>query len=304
MIALLVVLAVSGTAAATPGQDLDKGRDAYRNQDWDSAFKTLNALLYPSIELARQEDVWEAYVLLGAAAYQLGNRPRAVDEFQKALGIDAERTITTNTHRAEVVQLFEDTKEKFKERLILESERKRQAEQKKRIQDYLDTIGVYETNSFGVNFIPFGVGQFQNKQPRKGYLFLGGQVLTGGTSLVTFIYLAGKYGLSSSQVPLQDGPRVRRLQQLEIGAGVGFFAIYAWSVVDAMINYKATRLVKGDDSLIPPDLIDGSTPLSPKPRPKKTSLRGAKQRSVLDQLRLGPIFTPTGVGVGLGWEND
>ncbi len=292
---VLALVMLAGTAAATPGQDLDRGRDAYRNQDWDSAYKTLNALLYPTIELARQEDVWEAYVLLGAAAYQLGNRARAIDEFQKALQIDAERTITTNTHRAEVVQLFEDTKEKFRDRLAREAERRAQAERERRLREYLDTVGVYETNSFGVNFIPFGVGQFQNKQPRKGYLFLGGQVLTGGTSLVTFIYLAGKYGLSSNQVPLKDGPRVRQLQQIEIGTGVAFFALYAWGVVDAMINYKSTRLVKGDDSLIPPDLLDPNKPAAKKPA-KKTSLR--------DRLRFGPMVTPTGVGVGLGWEND
>ncbi len=282
---LLALVVVTSTASATPGQDLNRGRDAYRNQDWDSAYKTLNSLLYPNIELARQEDVWEAYVLLGASAYLLGNRPRAVDEFQKALRIDAERTITTNTHKAEVVQLYEDTKDKFKERLAREADRRRAAEEKKRIQDYLDTIGVYETNSFGVNFIPFGVGQFQNKQPRKGYLFLGGQVLTGGTSLVTFIYLAGKYGLSSSQVPLLDGPRVRQLQQLEIGTGIAFFALYGWGV-------------KGDDSLVPPGLLDEpSQPARKKPPPpKKTSLR--------DRLRIGPMITPTGAGIGLGWEND
>ena len=293
---VLALVTIARTAYATPGQDLDKGRDAYRNQDWDSAYKTLNSLLYPSIELARQEDVWEAYVLLGAAAYLLGNRPRAIDEFQKALRIDADRTITTNTHKADVVQLFEDTKDKFKERLAIEADRRRAAEEKQRIQDYLDTIGVYETNSFGVNFIPFGVGQFQNKQPRKGYLFLGGQVITGGTSLVTFIYLAGKYGLSSSQVPLLDGPRVRQLQQLEIGTGIAFFALYGWGVVDAMINYKSSRLVKGDDSLVPPGLLDPSQPVPKKPPPKKTSFR--------DRLRIGPMITPTGAGIGLGWEND
>ena len=96
-------------------------------------------------------------------------------------------------------------------------------------------------------------------------------------------------------MPLKDGPRVRQLQQIEIGTGVAFFALYAWGVVDAMINYKSTRLVKGDDSLIPPDLLDPNKPAAKKPA-KKTSLR--------DRLRFGPMVTPTGVGVGLGWEND
>lgn len=293
---LLALAMLSRVAHATPGQDLDKGRDAYRNQDWDSAYKTLNSLLYPSIELARQEDVWEAYVLLGAAAYLLGNRARAVDEFQKALRIDADRTITTNTHKAEVVQLFEDTKDKFKERLAIEAERKRQADQQKRIQDYINTIGVYETTPFAVTLLPFGLNQRQNKQYRKSYLFMAGQAVTFGPSLAIFIYLAGKYGLSSNQVPLQDGPRVRQLQQIEVGTGLAFIGLYAWSIADAMINFKSKRLIKGDDSLLPKDFLDGTQPAAPKPPPKKTSLR--------DRLRIGPMVTPTGVGIGLGWEND
>ena len=65
----LLVTSLAGIVHATPTQDLDKGRDAYKAQDWDVAYKTVNALLYPNVELARQEDVWEAYVILGASAY-------------------------------------------------------------------------------------------------------------------------------------------------------------------------------------------------------------------------------------------
>lgn len=291
---LLVLALALGTARAAPNNDLDKGRQAYKAQDWDSAFKTLNALLYPSIELARAEDVWEAYVLLGASAYQLGNRPRAVDEFEKALRIDIERTITTNTHRPEVVQLYEDTKEKFKDRIARETERLAAAERERRIKEYLDTIGVYETSSFAVTFLPFGLSQRQNKQYRKGYLFMAGQAVTLVPSVAIFVYLAGKYGLSSNQVPLQDGPRVRQLQQIEIGTGLAFIGLYAWGVADAIINFKSKRLIKGDDSLLPKDFLDGTQ--LPKAPPKKTSLR--------DRLRIGPMITPTGVGIGLGWEND
>ena len=294
VVALLVVLSLVGRASATPTTDLDKGRNAYKAQDWDSAYKTINALLYPNVELARQEDVWEAYVLLGASAFQLGNRMRAIDEFEKALQIDAERTITTNTHRPEVVELYENTKDKFKERLARDAERRAAAEREKRIKEYLDTIGVYETSSFAVTFLPFGLSQRQNKQYRKGYLFMAGQAVTLVPSVAIFVYLAGKYGLSANQVPLQDGLRVRQLQQIEIGTGIAFLGLYAWGVADAIINFKSKRLIKGDDSLLPKDFLDGNT--VPKAPPKKTSLR--------DRLRIGPMITPTGAGIGLGWEND
>lgn len=295
VVALALALVLVGNLAhATPTQDLDKGRNAYKAQDWDSAYKTINALLYPNVELARQEDVWEAYVLLGASAFQLGNRPRAIDEFEKALQIDAERTITTNTHRPEVVELYENTKDKFKERLARDAERRAAAEREKRIKDYINTIGYYETSSFAVNFLPFGIAQRQNKQYRKGYLFLAGHALTFTPSVAIFVYLAGKYGLKSTQVPLKDGPRVRQLQQIEIATGAAFIALYAWSITDALLNFKSRRLIKGDESLLPKDFLDDIA--APKKKPKKTSLR--------ERLRIGPMITPTGAGIGLGWEND
>jgi len=293
--ATLALMLAATTALATPSADLDKGREAYRAKDWDSAFKTINSLVHPRRELARAEDTWEAYVLVGASLYHLGRRPEAVEEFKLAIELDLERTITTSFHSQDVVQLFEDTKARIKAELELKQLQRDQAERERRYREYLDTVGVFETNNYGVNFVPFGAGQFQNKQRTKGYIIGGAQILTGGTSLVTFIYLAGKYGLSSSQVPLLEGPRVRQLQQLEIGAGIGFFLLYGYGVIDAMINYKSQRRIKGDDSLIPIELIDPTKP-APKPAPKKTSLR--------DRLRLGPMLTPTGVGIGLGWEND
>lgn len=291
VVALVVGLCVCTTAWATPTTDLDKGRQAYKAQDWDSAYKTVNALLYPNIELARQEDVWEAYVILGASAFQLGNRVRAIDEFEKALRIDADRTITTNTHRPEVVELYENTKDKFKDRLAREAERRAAAERERQLKEYINTIGVVETSTFAVNFLPFGIAQRQNKQYRKGYLFMAGQALTFVPSVSIFVYLAGKYGFRSTQVPLQDGPRVRQLQQLEIATGAVFLGLYAWSITDAILNFKSRRVIKGDESLLPKDFLDEIK----KPK-KKTSLR--------ERLRIGPLLTPTGVGLGLGWEND
>jgi tetratricopeptide (TPR) repeat protein len=296
---VLAMIVALGAAEATPGQDLDNGRNYYKSQDYDSAYKTLNSLLYPNIELARPTEIWEAYVLLGGSAYMRGDRQRAIDEFKKALRIDLDRTITTTTHKPEVVQLFEDIKSRYKAEIEIEAEKERQRLRAKQIQDYLDTIGVYETNSYGVNFVPVAA-QYQNKQPRKGQILGGAMALTGGTSVATFIYLGGKYGLSSNRVPLAEGPRVRQLQQLEIGTGVAFLVIYGSGVIDAMINFKSQRRLKGDDKLIPTDLIDPAAPNKKPPPPKKKT----SKTSLRDRLLIGPIVTPTGVGVGLGWEND
>src|SRR5690606_28278180 len=102
------------SALAGPTQDLDNGRRSFKAGDYQSSKATLNSLLYPRIELALTEEIWECRVLLGASLYQLGDRKRAVVEFELAIRLDIERTITTNNYREEVVKLFEDTKARVK----------------------------------------------------------------------------------------------------------------------------------------------------------------------------------------------
>jgi hypothetical protein len=92
-------------------------------------------------------------------------------------------------------------------------------------------------------------------------------------------------------VPAVDVPTVRQLEQIEIGAGIAFFAIYALGVVDSLLHYKPRVQIEGDDSLLPlpPDV-------PAKPRAGKTSL--------LDRIHLAPIAVRGGAGIGLIWENN
>jgi tetratricopeptide (TPR) repeat protein len=280
--------AASPTAA--PGQQLDRGRESFKRGDWQSAIEVINVLLYPELQLARREQVIEAHILLGAAYYQVGNRERAREEFGRALQIEPEQSIGTRLYSEGAIRLFDETKTDLKIRMEREEEKRRIAQRLKEIEDYKKSLIVYETHPYYVNFVPFGAGQFQNRQRGKGLLFATTQGLTGGVSAGIFLYLASKYGLSSSSVPVDEGPGVRRLQQLEIATGIAFFGFYAWGVVDSLLNYKPRQRVEGEDSLLPPELRDGKPPSK-----QKTSLR--------DRLRVHPVLVPDGgAGVGLSLE--
>jgi len=188
------------------------------------------------------------------------------------------------------VRLFERTKEDVKARLEHDAERKRLAEAAERLEAYRKSLVVYEARPFYLNFIPFGLAQFTQNRNRMGKVMAIGQTGTFLASAGIFGYLVGTYGFESNAVPITSGPAVRRLQQIEIGTGLGFFAFYAWGVYDAIRHHKARQQVQGDDSLIPPELLNPG-----KAKPPKTSL--------LDRLQIGPMVTPGGVGIGIGWEN-
>lgn len=288
---LLAIVIATGVAAATPSQDLERGRASFKARDWQSARETLNDLLYPDVRLARSEDMWEAYVLLGASSYEAGDRTRAVREFEKAIQLDPETSITTLTFSEGAVRLYDQTREDVKARMERVAAQKKLAEQQAALEAYKRSLIVYETRPLAYNFLPFGLAQLSQRRYRSATLFAIGQGSTLALNLGIYGYLVREYGLESTSVPAADAPFVRRLQQVQIGAGVAFIALYAWGVYDSFRHHQPRRQVKGDDSLIPTDLKQ--------PAPAKTSLR--------ERLRLTPMFNSepgsTTVGIGIGWEN-
>ena len=289
--AVIALAATAGSAAASPGQDLERLRQAFREHDYQSARVLATFLLYPDEKLAQPIDLVEAHVILGASNFETGHRAEAKLEFEKALQIQPEKTLTDMLFTEGVIRLFDETKADIEARARRDSELRKIADERERIRKYRESLVVVERRSFLLNFVPFGAGQFQNKQPGRGVLFAASQGVAAGISVGIFVYLAGKYGIVAN-VPPGDSPGVHQLEQVEIGAGVAFWALYTWGVVDSLLHYKPRVQVEGDDSLLPP--VSEPTDAR-KPRPK-TSLR--------DRLHLAPMITPHGGGIGLTWEND
>lgn len=100
----------------------------------------------------------------------------------------------------------------------------------------------YETRPVYVALIPFGAGQFQNRQVGKGIFFLATQVATASASLGVFAYLRTKY--ERGLVPVQDAESARRLQLVQVGAGWAFVGLAAWGVVDALLHHRSPVVVK------------------------------------------------------------
>jgi tetratricopeptide (TPR) repeat protein len=294
IVAIAAAMAVASGASASPAQDLDRARQSFRQHDYDAAMKLATFLLYPDEKLALPGDLVEAHVILGASNFETGHRAEAKTEFEKALQIQPDKSLTDLLFSEGAIRLFDETKADIEARAERDAQLRKLADERERIRRYKESLVIVERRSFGVNFVPFGAGQFQNKQRVRGVLFAAGEGATGGISVGVFLYLASKYGLDA-KVPVLDGPGVRRLQQVEIGTGIAFFALYAWGVVDSLLHYKPRVQIEGDDTLLP-SLRDLPPDTRKRPAPKKTS--------VLDRLHVTPMITPDGAGLGLTWEND
>lgn len=288
---VIATIAIASLAHATPRQELDLGVRNFRSRDWQSAIRVINPLLYPRIQFASPDDVIEARLLLGAAEFEAGNKERAIEEFTKVILQDPERELTPLMFSDAAIRLYDRTKDDLKVRLEHEAEKKRLAEAAARLELYRKSLRVYEARPFGFNFLPFGLAQFTQDRLGMGTIMAIGQSSTFIASIGIFGYLVGTYGFESNAVKLTDANRVLLLQRIEIGTGIAFFGLYAFGVYDAIRHHKSRQLVQGDDSLIPPEILN----------PTKT--RPAGKTSLLDRMRLAPMVTPDSVGIGIGWEN-
>ena len=284
----LAVTALAATALAAPNDELDQAKAAYRGGQYSRALPLFNALLYPPPpKLASAKDLADAYLALGVCRFETGDTPGAKREFDQALSFDTNvRIDPLIVSDQTAIDAFNQTRIDREQRTAAETERKRKADLRK----LRESIIGFESHPLYLNFVPFGVGQFQNKQPGKGIAFAAGEVVTLTVSASIWFYLVNTYGIRSTRVLAEDASRVRRLQQIEIGSGFAFLGLWVLGAVDAYLHYKPQTRAEIDESLLPRELRDLD-----KPAPKKQSPQSS--------IHIVPMVTPDGAGIGLSWEN-
>lgn len=257
LIGAAIVLAAVGLAgradADTPSQELDRARASFRESDFATAMPLLNYLLYPSKRLARADDIIEAHLLFGVCSYETGDPTTARREFEEALDLQIDLELDPVLYSQGAIKFFDETKAVIRERNRLADERRAIVDERDRYQQLLASLVIVEKRSYYVNFIPFGAGQFQNQQRRKGLAFAVSEGLTGATSAGLWLYLVGSYGFTGT-VPRAEAASVRRLQQYEIVSGTACLALMAWGVVDSLVHYQPSAQRRPDESLLPPEL--------------------------------------------------
>jgi hypothetical protein len=294
VLVLALVVATASTAAASPADEMNAARDAFRRRVWLSAMPVLSSLLYPTPRLASEEDIYEAHLLLGMCAFENSDRLTATREFEQAIALQLERKLGTGVFSDAAADLYEERRKALKEKYDLEAEKRALALEREKYRRMIEAMVIVEKRDYYVNFIPFGAGQFQNGQTTKGIIFASAQGVTGALSAGIWMYLVGSYGISGT-VPENEAAGVLRLQQIHIGAGAAFIGLAAWGIVDALVHYKPSIVRKPDESLLPPDMRPREAP-SGKDKP----VAPAPPRSTT--FNLAPTPLPGGAGVVLSWE--
>jgi tetratricopeptide (TPR) repeat protein len=261
------LIAVGPTAPvpqpAAAREAFDRGRTAFGRAEYQRAIEILRPLLYPDVQLDSEGEVVQAHRMLGVA-YLFENRPDdARREFKKLLELRPDFRFDPLLDPQQVVDFFNGVlKEEQAAIAAIEARRQQREREKEKIAQHRrdaerlalpPTIVRYERHSFLVNFVPFGAGQFQNGQRRKGWFFLGTEAALAAASVAAFTTNFALYGVAphrrcnvptdgvecpTSQIDHAQEDTSRTLLDAQLVSGGLFWAVAIWGVIDAIHNYQ------------------------------------------------------------------
>jgi hypothetical protein len=260
------ILLLIALQASPPSEEFERGRIAFERHEYARAIEILRPLLYPELRLESEGEIAQAHRMLGVAHLFEQQNEMAAQEFRKLLQLRPSYRMEPLLDPPQVVDFFNAVL-KQQESELADLERKRQdaeAEQQRRLDAARDGPGMIERhyirNSFAVNFLPFGAGQFQNGQRRKGVFFLTTESILAGISVGALTTNFALYGFRPrircvpgpdpeakvqncmvGQVPSPDQARSQMITKVQIASGALFFATALWGVVDAVVHFRPTE---------------------------------------------------------------
>jgi hypothetical protein len=287
-LAVVLALAICSESLASPSVNpraaLEEGKLAYQRSDFAHVEKTVHPLLYPTPELDG-EALIEGRRLLGLAYFFEKKEDKAKQEFVLILQKRPDYELDPVVEPAKAVAFFNSVRSEQAERLAAarkrqledeelarkEAERKRAIERAKAERIYVEKQVIRRSRL--VAMLPFGVGQIQNGQRGKAIAFGVSEALLGGLSLSCWIAVREvfpAFKVADNQVVL-----AQTLQGLQIGAGVAFWAVVIWGIIDAQVKLVPETIILRD--------------LDKKPQ-KKASLK----------MFIAPTVAPGLYGLGVG----
>ena len=273
----LVFGPVRAFAQSRPGV-LRQAQAAYAGRNYQQVVTLLQPALYPNDTFTGDSDRLEAHKLLGLSRYWLSivakiakdpvayrrHQSAAEKEFVAVLGLRPGFRLTKSQYPDHLVTFFERVRRSVKAASsplkACETEltycRDKRGVVKKRFEAYRKKHLTREVISRRIlkrhlflNFVPFGAGQFQNGQPLKGAIFATtqGAMLIWNVSLLILGETSYVRNGSDRYYKRDDASakaRAADFQRMTIASGVLFWSLVAWGIIDALVFYKTTTIIK------------------------------------------------------------
>jgi len=186
--------------------------------DWDAVERLVSPFL-PGADLGKGDQA-ELHRLAGLTAYFQGRRDDAERELLAYLRLDLDARLDPAVVPPEAVTFFEDVRARHGAELR--------------------ALRPHRRRLFVLNFLP-PVGQFQNGEPVKGWVFGGALFALVATHVTSYFVLKSWCG-DEHRLCEPGGTNkarsARTLQAVNVATGIGAIALYAYAVVDGIRHYR------------------------------------------------------------------
>ena len=253
--------------AGPPWELLEKGRQAYEYGDYLSARQFLDSALQGNLSV---ESRIEAYMLLGQCHYLLRAYSAAKDAFGSLLRINPDYQPDPVLVPPTIMGFFERLREEMepqlqplRERLAREKalQRKTDPQQKNSRPKKIRVVEkVIRKNSRVLNFLPFGVGQFQNGETGKGIGIMTSEIATLGLNLASYIAIKAMAGADGKYTP-DKAAMAKDLRIVQYTAAGAFLALWIYGIIDGLVYYQP-------ETSMPPTMTTATVPAKAPTKPE------------------------------------
>jgi len=251
-----------------PWELLQKGRQAYEYGDYESARQFLNSALQGNLPESSRIEAW---MLLGQCNYLLRSYSASRDAFVSLLLINPDYQPDPVMVPPTIMGFFERLREEMEPQLKPRREQlaKEKAARAKKTTKKKDTPKVriidrtIRKNSRILNFLPFGVGQFQNGHDGKGFAIMGGEIATLGLNLASYIAIKAMAGADGKFTPDKAGT-ARDLRIVQYSAAGAFVALWIYGIIDGLVYFQPETPL--------PVTVSGSAAAPAPPREPQTDM--------------------------------
>ena len=217
----------------------DFARDWWLYGDYEQVVILLTPLLLPEPPDTLENDILiDAYFMLGASHFFMGNRPAAVNPLYRLLLLEPDFDIDPFLYPPGLIRELNQIKDVNQEELDrIRHERAGGTDTNPGEIVYIERR--IEERSIIVSMIPFGIGHFSNDEPAWGTVYLVTEVLLGATSLG--FYLANELEFTPEPrtgPTFPDNELADTRQQLHIATGVAFWSLILLNIVHGLIIHE------------------------------------------------------------------
>ena len=253
---LLLFCALPASALAHPV--LEEAERAYANQDYRRVVQLVRPLVEPRSVLATEDEEAQAFRLLALSYWWLKDYKASEANFLILLSMRPNLKLNPAVHPPGLIRFFNKIRDRFRHKPF--EIRRRQVEELKACRRELKrTKRANETlkrhcvervvvrRSLWPNFLPFGIGQFNNGDTTKGWIFLGvelGFLLINATAYVlaeTDWVRNGPAGTVRNDE--ESIKRARAVQIVQVTSGALLAVTALAGIIEAVVSYRPKRVV-------------------------------------------------------------